>query len=141
MHTTSKIAFAALGAAMLTQFAACTWVKPTISAENVRVAYDGNVGGCRPAGEISVSVADKVAFYHRPDLKVRDELETLARNQAAEIPADTIKASSEPKDGAQSFSAYVCGSVRVHQRDAADHRQAPASQNSGDVQTFPIKDH
>src|SRR6185369_5036202 len=128
MHTTRKIAFAALGVATLTQFAACTWVKPTISAESVRVAYDGNVGGCRPAGDISVSVADKVAFYHRPELKVRDELETLARNQAAEIPADTIKASSEPRDGSQTFSAYVCGSVRVHQRDTADRHQAPASQ-------------
>jgi len=72
---------------------------------------------------------------------VRDELEILARNQAAEIPADTIKASSEPKDGAQTYLAYVCGTARVHQRDAADHRPAPASQNNGDVQTFPVKDH
>ena len=119
------------------QLPACTWVKPTISAENVRVAYDGNVSGCRPAGDISVSVADKIAFYHRSDLKVRDELETLARNQAAELPADTIKPASEPHDGAQNFSAYVCGGVRVHQRDA--ERRAPAAKSDGDVQTFPIK--
>ena len=126
-------------AAALAQLSACTWVKPTISAQNVRVAYDGNVSGCRAAGDISVSVADKIAFYHRPDLKVRDELETLARNQAAEIPADTIKAASEPRDGAQNFSAYVCGGVRVHQRDA--ERRAPAPKSDGDVQTFPVKDH
>ena len=111
---------------------ACTWVKPTGGGNAVRVAYDGNVSGCRDAGAISVSVTDKVAFYHRPDLKVRDELETLARNQAAEIPADTIKPKSEPQDGSQQFQAYVCGRVSVRQRD----RAPPPDE----AQTHPIKD-
>jgi hypothetical protein len=121
-------------AAAVTVLPACTWVKPTVSAENVRVAYDGNVSGCRDAGMISVSVTAKLAFYHRSGLKVRDELETLARNQAAGIPADTIKAIDEPKDGAQNFEAYVCGGVRVKQRDEAGRPKDEA-------QTFPIKDH
>jgi hypothetical protein len=125
--------------ATLTLLPACTWVKPTISAENVRVAYDGNVSGCRDAGAISVSVTDKIAFYHRSGLKVRDELETLARNQAAGIPADTIKAKDEPKDGAQNFQAYVCGGVRVKQRD--DNGRAVPRTNGDEAQTFPIKDH
>ena len=113
---------------------ACTWVKPTGGGDAVRVAYDGNVSGCRDAGAISVSVTDKVAFYHRPDLKVRDELETLARNQAAEIPADTIKPNSEPKDGSQQFQAYVCGRVQVRQRE-------PAAPRGEEAQTHAIKDH
>ena len=133
----SALFFAA--AVVATQFAACTWVKPTISAQNVRVAYDGDVTGCRAAGSISVSVADKVAFYHRPELKVRDELETLARNQAAQMPADTIKPTSEPHDGAQNFAAYVCGGVRMHERAARRDSETPAK--TGDVQTFPVKDH
>ncbi len=128
-----SIQLGALGAS-LGMLAACTWVKPTISAENVRVAYDGNVSGCRDAGMISVSVAAKVAFYHRSELKVRDELETLARNQAAGLPADTIRAIDEPKDGAQNFHAYVCGGVRVKQRD-------DAGRPKDEAQTFPIKDH
>lgn len=139
MRNLARICNALAATVIAGQLAACTWVKPTISARNVRVAYDGNVGGCRPAGDIAVSVADKIAFYHRSDLKVRDELETLARNQAAEIPADTIKPASEPKDGAQNFTAYVCGGVRVHQRDG--ERRAPAPKSDGDVQTFPVKDH
>src|SRR5450432_231562 len=134
MNKPMQIAAAAGFVAVLAQLPACTWVKPTISAENVRVAYDGNVSGCRDAGSISVSVTGKVAFYHRPDLKVRDELETLARNQAAGIPADTIKPVDEPRDGAQNFQAYVCGGVRMKQRDV----NAPAK---NDVQTFPVKDH
>lgn len=125
----NKVIFAALLAGAL---AGCTWVKPTGGGDAVRVAYDGNVSGCRDAGAISVSVTDKVAFYHRPDLKVRDELETLARNQAAEIPADTIKPNSEPKDGSQQFQAYVCGRIQVRQRE-----RAPPTD---EAQTHPIKD-
>ena len=99
---------------------ACTWVKPTGGGNAVRVAYDGNVSGCRDAGAISVSVTDKVAFYHRPDLK------------AAEIPADTIKPNNEPRDGSQQFQAYVCGRVTVRQREHA----APLDE----AQTHAIKD-
>jgi hypothetical protein len=110
---------------------ACTWVKPTSGGDAVRVAYDGNVSGCRDAGAITVSVTDKVAFYQRPNLKVRDELETLARNQAADIPADTIKPNSEPKDGSQQFEAYVCGHRQVRER-------AP---RSDEAETHAIKDH
>ena len=133
-----SIRFFAIAAA-LAALPACTWVKPTVSAENVRVAYDGNVSGCRDAGAISVSVTAKIAFYHRSGLKVRDELETLARNQAAGIPADTIKATDEPKDGAQNFEAYVCGGVRVKQRD--DSGRAVPHKSGDEAQTFPIKDH
>ena len=117
--------------------AACTWVKETPGGNAVRVAYDGNVSGCRDAGAISVSVADKVGFYHRSDLTVRDELETLARTQAAGIPADTIKATSEPVEGAQSFQAYVCGSVAVRPHEA---RPAPAAA-ADEAETHAIKDH
>ncbi len=134
MNRANRLAILAGCAATLGLLPACTWVKPSISAANVRVAYDGNVAGCRDVGAISVSVADKVAFYHRPDLKVRDELETLARNQAAGIPADTIKPSGEPHDGSQDFEAYVCGGVQIKQRDAT----TPAKE---DAQTFPVKDH
>ena len=134
-----KAAFAALLIAAALP-AACTWVKDTPGGDKVRVAYDGNVSGCRDAGAITVSVADKVAFYHRPDLKVRDELETLARTQAAAIPADTIKATGEPADGSQSFEAYVCGSVAVRQHDA---RPAPAATAGAteEAETHAIKDH
>lgn len=124
----------------LAPLAACTWVKPSSGGEAVRVAYNGDVTGCREAGQVSVSVADKVAFYHRSDLKVRDELETLARNQAAELPADTIKPATEPHDGEQKFTAYVCGKMHIHQRDAG----APPPRDKappGEAETYPIKDH
>jgi hypothetical protein len=115
--------------------AACTWVDTTPSGNRVRVAYDGNVAGCRDAGTVNVSVTNKVAFYQRPDLKVRDELESLARNQAAEIPADTIRPNGEPKDGSQQFEAFVCGRMQA--------RQTPTSERAplGEAETHPLKDH
>ena len=131
-----KLRIVFLSIATLAGAQACTWVKSSDSGNAVHVAYNGNVTGCRDVGQVSVTVADHVAFYHRPSLKVRDELETLARNQAASIPADTIRATSDPVDGAQSFEAYVCGGLRMRQR--AD--QAPPAPNSG-VQTYAIPEH
>ena len=134
-----KLRYIFLSIATLAGTQACTWVKSSDSGNAVHVAYDGNVSGCRDAGSISVSVADKVAFYHRPSLKVRDELETLARNQAASLPADTIKATSDPLDGAQSFEAYVCGGLRMHQR--ADRVPTTPAAPANGVQTYAIPEH
>lgn len=121
--------------------AACTWVEPTVGGNAVRVAYDGKVAGCREAGTVAVTVADKIAFYHRNEYKVADELETMARNEAASLPADTIVPRTEPKDGAQRFQAYVCGRTQLRQRgEVSTPAPQPAPTQDG-VQTFPIKDH
>jgi hypothetical protein len=127
----TRIPFAILSLLALAM-SACTWVETTPDGNHVRVAYDGNVSGCRDAGAITVSVADKVGLYHRPELKVRDELETLARNQAADMPADTIKPTSEPRDGAQNFEAYVCG------RGPARERAARRADDAGGAETYPV---
>lgn len=94
---------------LLLTFSACTWVKPDEAGERVRVAYDGNVAGCTKVGEVGVSVRDTlVPGIERQPLKVADELESLARNEAATIPADTIVALHEPRAGEQRFAAYRC---------------------------------
>jgi hypothetical protein len=92
-------------------------------------------------GQVSVTVADHVAFYHRPSLKVRDELETLARNQAAGVPADTIKATSDPVDGSQTFEAYVCGGMRMRERAQQQQSTLPPPTQSSGVQTYPVPEH
>ena len=38
--------------------------------------------GCEKRGEVEVSVKDSLGFYERDALRVQDELETLARNEA-----------------------------------------------------------
>ena len=95
---------AALGALALS---ACTWVPIQPEAQQVRVLRDAPAN-CQKVGEIEVEVTDKVALYRRSALKVADELETLARNQAAGIPATAIHPLSPPADGKQKFAAWRC---------------------------------
>ena len=100
----------ALLIAVLLLLPACTWVRLNPAARPVKVIAAGAAPpGCEQRGEVAVSVKDKVAFYERNNLRVRDELETLARNEAPGIQADTIQPLGEPADGAQRFAAYRCG--------------------------------
>jgi hypothetical protein len=95
-------------AALLPVLSACTWVELSPQANAVKVLPAGSPSSCRKLGEVSVSVKDQVAFYQRNQIKVRDELETLARNEALTLQADTIQPMSEPVEGEQRFAAYRC---------------------------------
>jgi hypothetical protein len=89
--------------------AACTFVKMGPGAERVKVAAASkDMGQCEKRGEIAVSVKDRLGPYARDELRVRDELETLARNEAPGLQADTVQPKSEPSDGEQRFLAYRC---------------------------------
>lgn len=114
--------------------AACSWgIKLDSGGDKVRTAWNGDVDGCREAGRVTVSVLDHVGPMDRNGLKVRDELEVLARNEAATLGADTIKPLGEPRDGEQSWAAYHCGR---HDRAPMKIEQKNAD---GSTETFPIK--
>ena len=87
---------------------ACTWVHMAPGAAAVKVAASPPAG-CEKRGEVEVAVKHSIAFIERNDLKVRDELETLARNEAPGLEADTIHPLSEPVGGTQRFAAWRCG--------------------------------
>lgn len=95
-------------AALLPLLSACTWVELSPQANAINVLPAGSASSCAKLGEVSVSVKDKVAFYERNQVKVRDELETLARNEALNLQADTIQPITQPADGEQRFGAYRC---------------------------------
>ena len=87
----------------------CTWVHLAPGASAVDVLPLGSQPpGCEKRGEVAVSVKDSIAFYERNDLRVRDELETLARNEAPGLGADTIVPLAPPAEGEQRFAAYRC---------------------------------
>ena len=86
---------------------ACTWVPIAPPAQNVRVLRAAPAD-CEKVGEIDVEVTDKVMLYKRNPLRVAEELETLARNQAASIPATDIHALGPPAEGTQRFAAWRC---------------------------------
>jgi hypothetical protein len=121
---------------------ACTWgITLTDEAKNVHTAWHGDVSACRDLGKVTVSVQDHVGPVNRNDIKVRDELEVLARNEAATMHADTIKPLAEPVDGSQPWGAYSCGARPIgeeRRRDAGTGQpQQPGS--AGGAQTFPVK--
>ena len=94
--------------AVLCSFAtACTWVHMAPGAEKVKVVA-GTPSGCAERGEVEVSVKDRLGPYGRNPLKVRDELETLARNEAPGLSADTVQPLDGPEDGTQRWRAWRC---------------------------------
>ena len=116
---------------------ACSWgITLDSAAKNVRTAWSGDVSGCHQLGKVTVSVMDHVGPVDRNNITVRDELEVLARNQAAEMHADTIKPLAEPSNGSQPWGAYQCGVGGLKPGQQA--KPGGASSAAG-VQTFPIK--
>jgi len=115
---------------------ACTWgIVLDEGGKQVRTAWNDDVSGCRELGKVTVSVADHVGPVDRNDIKVRDELEVMARNEAATMHADTVKPLGDPVDGAQSWGAYQCGAAGA--RPVPAHRAPPPT--GGATQTFPVK--
>lgn len=115
---------------------ACSWgIRMDAAARNVRTAWNGNVSGCRELGKITVSVMDHIGPVNRNNITVRDELEVLARNQAADMHADTVKPLAEPVNGSQPWGAYQCGAHQV----TPGRVPASAVSTSGAAKTFPLK--
>ena len=123
-----------LGCATLVLASGCTWVHMAPGASAVRViAAGGPPAGCVKRGEVAVSVKDSVAFYERNNLRVREELETLARNEAPGMDADTIQPLAPPLEGDQRFAAYHCGGTA-----AVPGPLQPANAAAGGARTYPI---
>lgn len=122
-----------LGCATLAFTSGCTWVPMAPGASAVQVISAGSApNGCTKRGDVAVSVKDSVVFYERNDLRVREELETLARNEAPGIQADTIQPLGPPMNGEQRFAAYDCGG------NAPAANPAEPVAPKGEVQTYPV---
>ncbi len=96
-------------AALLAGLSGCTFVHMTPGASRVNVLAAAPTG-CEKRGEVEVSVKDRLGPYERSDAQVRDELETLARNEAPGVSANTISPLTAPADGEQRWAMWRCGS-------------------------------
>jgi hypothetical protein len=87
----------------------CTWVKLTDPGKGVRVATVAQVASCTKLGATHTKTSTRVGFFSRSPQKIDSELESLARNEAADMGGNTIvsqgPASSE---GRRSFDVYRC---------------------------------
>lgn len=127
---------------VIAPLAACSWgIKLDSGGKKVRTAWNDNVSGCREVGKVTVSVLDRIGPMDRRDLKVRDELEVMARNEAGKMDADTIRPLGEPRDGEQSFASYVCGRNRPADSVAPRNDPSRPTPPTGATETFPIKNN
>jgi hypothetical protein len=95
----------ALAAATL--LGGCTWVHMAPGASAVQVMASPPAG-CEKRGEVEVAVKHSIAFIDRNALRVREELETLARNEAPGLGANVIHPLGDPSRGTQRFAAWRC---------------------------------
>ena len=86
---------------------ACTFVKMAPGAQQVKV-LSAAPSGCERRADVAVSVTHKVGFYERSETQVRDELETLARNEAPGLGANWISPLGPPEDGSQRWTTWRC---------------------------------
>lgn len=84
----------------------CTFVHMAPGATKVKVL--ATAPPCEKRGEVEVSVKDRFGPYERSDAQVRDELETLARNEAPGVGADSISPLGPPRDGEQRWAMWRC---------------------------------
>ncbi len=87
---------------------ACTWVKLSSEAEQVRIVEAVHVANCKFAGTTTVSVKSDVISFKRNPEKIKTELETLARNEAIKLKGDTLVEDTDIQDGEQTFKVYKC---------------------------------
>ena len=86
----------------------CTWVSVEEEARAVRVVSMSEVASCESLGKTTSKTADRVVLFARKDRKIREELEALARNEAANMGGDSIVALGAPTGGRQTFGVYRC---------------------------------
>ncbi|MDZ7787931.1 MAG: DUF4156 domain-containing protein [Halofilum sp. (in: g-proteobacteria)] len=97
-----------LAVAMTAVLGGCSFVTVDPGAEDVLVLAAERTKDCERLGQTRVSVATKIGFIKRGKPAISDNLETLARNSAAEMGGDTITAETEVSDGKQTFGIFDC---------------------------------
>jgi Domain of unknown function (DUF4156) len=98
----------ALALLLLSVLSSCTWVSLTDEGARVQLRTLEQARACERKSRVTVSVKDKIGGIARNEDKVRGELETLARNEAARVGGNAVAAESEPTDGRQVFLIYHC---------------------------------
>ncbi len=98
----------AAGMAAAFFLAGCSWVDLTPAAEKVRVLEPQEVASCREVGRVVAKTKAKIGFIARSRDTVDEEVERLARNNAADLGGDTLVPSGPLVDGERSFKVYRC---------------------------------
>ena len=87
----------------------CAWVRLTEAGEGVRVARPAEVASCEKLGATHSKTSDRAGIFARNPRKIAEEVEYLARNEAANMGGDTIVPQGPITDeGRRSYDVYRC---------------------------------
>lgn len=87
---------------------ACQWVPLTPGGKDVRVVTAADVAGCKEIAIVTGKTTVTVGPLARDEAKVGREVETLARNEAAESGANAIVPKGPLDWDERSYTAYRC---------------------------------
>lgn len=104
----AKLLTIVLGVAIMSMVSGCTWVELKPQGEKIRMLTPPEVGRCKFLGRITSNTAATIGIFARSKDTVREEIERLARNNAADMGGDTIVPTGPLIDGEQSFNVYRC---------------------------------
>jgi hypothetical protein len=107
LQKTSKVG---LVVAVIAGLNACTWVNVTAEGENVKVLTAAQAQNCERVGSTTSQALSKVGFVKRKESKLEKELQSLARNEGANLGGNAVVAEGEIdlKEGRQRFGVYRC---------------------------------
>lgn len=88
---------------------ACAWVKLTPGGEGVDVGTAMESASCERLGATHAKTSSKAGIFARRPKKIDQELEYLARNEAADMGGDTIVPQGPASaEGRRSFDVFRC---------------------------------
>ncbi len=102
------IRFIAMPLLAAVSLSACTWVKPTTRSQAIAYVPAEAAASCQKLGTVSVETLNKVALMSRDPVTIKNELITLAKNEAVILKGDTISDLTPIKDGKQDFTVARC---------------------------------
>jgi hypothetical protein len=106
-------AFLIISSLLVTTLSGCAWVSLSPGGERVRVMQPEEVTVCQKLGRTTASTSTTVlGFIGRSYPTVSEEVQSLARNEAANMGGDSIAPEGGIESGRQTFGVYRCvGSV------------------------------
>jgi len=97
-----------IAAVLAITLSACSWVDTQPGAERVVVIDKYQAESCQRVGRTETKTLNKLWLLEREEQKIREELLTLARNQANKIGGNALLPLSSPENGKQAFVVYKC---------------------------------
>jgi len=103
-----RLGFVCLAACLAGPVLGCTWVPLTAAGEQVQLASPKFVEGCEQVGKTRAKTKPTVLGFKRDEATIREELRSLARNDAAVMGGTNVAPLEPVKDGTQLYGIYVC---------------------------------